>query len=99
MLQPSAVSAPPLTCWLSEAMTPSGWPLHLTNPVIWSVPQSGPISKNESVSAISSMALRMSNVVVRFLGMRVKSSSSRRSGGSFGLGGSTGGVSWTLEGR
>ena len=31
--QPSAVSAPPLTWRLSEAMTPIGWPLKRTKPV------------------------------------------------------------------
>ena len=45
--QPSAVSAPPFTWRLSEAITPIGWPLKRTKPVTWSVPHSGPISKNE----------------------------------------------------
>ena len=79
--QPSAVSAPPFTCRLSEAMTPIGWPSKRTKPAIWSVPQSGPISKKQSLSAISRMARRMSKVVVRLRGMMVNSSSSRRSVG------------------
>jgi len=48
-------------------------------PVTWSVPHRGPISKKLSLSAISRIARRTSNVAVRLRGTRVSSSSSRRS--------------------
>ena len=70
--QPSAVSAPPLTCRLSDAITPTGCPSKRAKPTTWSVPHSDPISKNESRSAIRAIARRTSNVVVRLRGTIVE---------------------------
>ena len=97
--QPSAVIAPPLAWRLSLANTPTGWPLSRARPTTWSVPHSEPISKNEPWSTSRSMLRRTSNVDVRLRGISVSSSSSRRSAGSSADGGSTGGVSCTLDGR
>ena len=54
------------------------------------MPHNGPVSKKESLSAISLMARLMSKVVVRLRGINVSSSSSRRVTGS--VEGATGGI-------